>query len=152
MEPDGVARVVATDVMFPNGTVITPDGGTLIVGETFASRLTAFDIQADGNLDNRRIWAELPEGAVPDGICLDSERGIWSASPSTNECLRQIEGGEVTHRVAVDRGAFACMLGGAAGDTLFILTSGASDPETCKRDRSARIETCPAPHRRAGWP
>ncbi|MDH3641891.1 MAG: SMP-30/gluconolactonase/LRE family protein [Gammaproteobacteria bacterium] len=152
VEADGAARVVATDLMFPNGTVITPDAGTLIVAETFASRLTAFDIQADGNLDNRRIWAELPEGAVPDGICLDSEAGIWSASPSTNECLRQLEGGEVTHRVAVDRGAFACMLGGTAGDTLFILTSGASDPETCKRDRTARIETCPAPHQRAGWP
>lgn len=152
VEPDGAARVVAGDVLFPNGTVITPDASTLIVGETFASRLTAFDIEPDGNLSNRRLWAELPDKAVPDGICLDSAGGIWSASPSTNECLRQIEGGEVTHRVAVDRGAFACMLGGRDGDTLYILTSGASDPVTCKRDRSARIEFCPAPHPRAGWP
>lgn len=152
VEPDGSARVVADDVMFPNGTVITPDAGTLIVGETFAARLTAFDIEANGDLCNRRVWAELPEGAVPDGICLDSEGGIWSASPSTNECLRQTEGGSVTHRIAVDRGAFACMLGGADGATLYILTSTASEPEACQRDRSARIEFTAAPYPRAGWP
>jgi sugar lactone lactonase YvrE len=152
VEPDGSARVVAEDILFPNGSVITPDAGTLIVAETFASRLTAFDIEPNGNLGNRRLWAELPDGAVPDGICLDSEGGIWSASPSTNECLRQIEGGEVTHRVAVDRGAFACMLGGSDGTTLYILTSGSSEPESCARERSARIEICTAPHPRAGWP
>jgi sugar lactone lactonase YvrE len=131
--------------------VITPDGNTLIVGESFAARLTAFDIAADGSLGNRREWAKL-EGAVPDGICLDSEGGIWSASPSTNECLRQTEGGAVTHRIAVDRGAFACMLGGADGTTLYILTSTASEPEACQRDRSARIEFTAAPYPRAGWP
>ena len=152
VEPDGAARVVADDIMFPNGTVITPDARTLIVAETFASCLTAFDIEPNGNLGKRRVWAQLPDGAVPDGICLDSEGGIWSASPSSNECLRQIEGGEVTHRVSVDQGAFACMLGGQSGTTLYLLTSGASDPESCQRDRSARIETCPAPFPRAGWP
>lgn len=152
VEPDGSARVVATDVMFPNGAVITPDAGTLIVAETFASRLTAFDIDAEANLVNRRIWAELPDGAVPDGICLDSDGGIWSASPSTKECLRQIQGGEVTHKIALDRGAFACMLGGRDGATLYILTSGSSEPEACKRERSARIEVCQAPYPRAGWP
>ena len=152
VEPDGSARVVATDILFPNGTVITPDAGSLIVAETFASRLSVFDIDANGDLDNRRVWAELPDGAMPDGICLDSDGGIWSASPTSNECLRQIEGGEVTHRVAVDRGAFACMLGGADGDTLYILTSETSEPGACQRERSARIEMCPAPHPRAGWP
>jgi len=152
VEPDGAARVVASDLMFPNGTVITPDAETLIVAESFAGRLTAFDIESDGNLSNRRVWAALPDGAVPDGICLDAGGGIWSASPTTNECLRQIEGGEITHRVAVDRGAFACMLGGAAGTTLFVLTSGSSEPATCQRDRSARIETCQAPFAGAGWP
>lgn len=152
VEPDGGARVAASDIMFPNGTVITPDAGTLIVAESFASRLSAFDIDAAGNLHNRRIWAELPDGAVPDGICLDGDGGIWSASPSTNECLRQTEGGEVTHRVALDRGAFACMLGGGDGTTLHILTSGSSDPATCRRDRSARVETCAAPYPGAGWP
>ena len=152
VEPDGSARIVAEDLSFPNGSVITPDGKTLIVGETFGSRLTAFDILSDGSLDNRRIWADLPEGAVPDGICLDAENGIWSASPSSNECIRQVEGGEVTHRIAVSQGAFACMLGGARGDTLFILTSGSSDSEECSRQRSARVETVLAPHPHAGLP
>ncbi len=152
VEPDGSARIVAEDMSFPNGSVITPDGKTLIVGETFGSRLTAFDILSDGSLDNRRIWAELPEGAVPDGICLDAENGIWSASPSSNECIRQVEGGEVTHRIAVSQGAFACMLGGERGDTLFILTSGSSDSEECSRLRSARVETVLAPHPHAGLP
>jgi len=101
VEPSGEARVVADEVLFPNGTVITPDGKTLIVGESWAARLTAFDVRPDGDLANRRVWAELPDGAVPDGICLDSNNGIWSASPSTNECLRQVEGGEITHRVPV---------------------------------------------------
>lgn len=152
VEPDGSARIVAQNMSFPNGSVITPDGKTLIVGETFGSRLTAFDILSDGSLDNRRIWAELPEGAVPDGICLDAENGIWSASPSSNECIRQVEGGEVTHRIAVSQGAFACMLGGERGDTLFILTSGSSDSEECSRQRSARVETVLAPHPHAGLP
>lgn len=152
VEADGSARVVADDIMFPNGTVITPDARTLIVAESFASRLTAFDIETNGDLCNRRLWAKLPEGAVPDGICLDSDGGIWSASPTTNECLRQIEGGEVTHRVSVDRGAFACMLGGDDGNTLHILTSGSSDPDVCQRERSARIEICQAPFPRSGCP
>lgn len=152
VEPDGSARIVAQDMSFPNGSVITPDGKTLIVGETFGSRLTAFDILSDGSLDNRRIWADLPEGAVPDGICLDAENGIWSASPSSNECIRQVAGGQVTHRIAVSQGAFACMLGGERGDTLFILTSGSSDSEECSRLRSGRVETVPAPHPHAGLP
>ena len=152
VDPDGSARIVANDMVFPNGCVISPDGKTLIVAETFGSRLTAFDILPDGSLDNRRIWADLPEGTVPDGICLDAENGIWSASPSSNECIRQLEGGEVTHRIAVTQGAYACMLGGECGDTLFILTSGSSDSEECKQLRSARVETTPAPYPHAGLP
>lgn len=152
VEPDGTARVVARDMRFPNGTVITPDGTTLIVGESWAARLTAFDIDGHGDLDNRRIWAELPDGALPDGICMDEAGGVWSASPSTNECLRQVEGGEVTHRVAVDQGAFACMLGGADGRTLHILTAGSSEPEECRRKRSGRVEVWRAPYAHAGSP
>lgn len=152
VEPDGRARVVADDLQFPNGTVITPDGRTLIVGESWARRLTAFDIGSDGSLTNRRVWAELPQGALPDGICLDAAGGIWSASPSSNECVRQLEGGEVTHRVTVDQGAYACMLGGDDGRTLYILTAADSQPEACRRNRTGRIETCQAPHPRAGWP
>lgn len=152
VEPDGNARVAASDLLFPNGTVITPDGRTLIVGESMARRLTAFDIDPSGALVNRRVWAELPDRALPDGICLDSAGGIWSASPSTGECLRQVEGGRVTHRVTLDQGAYACMLGGADGRTLFILTAGDSDPERCRASRSGRIEFCEAPYPHAGLP
>lgn len=152
IEPDGRARIVARDLLFPNGTVITPDGRTLIVGESWGARLTAFDVLDNGDLANRRTWAELPDGAIPDGICLDEAGGIWSASPATNECLRQVEGGKVTHRVAVDQGAFACMLGGADGRTLFILTAGDSDPERCRRKRSGRVEAWTAPYAHAGLP
>jgi sugar lactone lactonase YvrE len=152
VEPDGNARIVADEMMFPNGTVITPDGGTLIVAETFAARLSAFDLAANGDLANRRVWAELPGGAVPDGICLDAEGGVWSASPTTCECLRQIEGGEITHRVEVEQGAFACMLGGPDGKTLFILTADSSNPEECTANRLGKIETSSAPFAGVGWP
>ena len=152
IEPDGHARIVAEELMFPNGAIITPDGRTLIVAETFGARLTAFDINANGDLGNRRIWAELPRGAVPDGICLDAEGGIWSASPTTCECIRQQQGGEITHRVEVDQGAFACMLGGADGRTLHILTADSSDPAECQANRLGKIESCDAPYPRAGLP
>ena len=111
VEPDGAARVVARDLMFPNGTVITPDGKTLVVGESMGHRLTAFDIAADGALTNRRVWAELGEG-VPDGICLDAENAIWVASPFTHGA----DAGEAGRRGGrADQGradAIACMLGG----------------------------------------
>jgi len=149
VETDGAARVVANDIMFPNGTVITADGSTLIVAESFGGRLTAFDIDAQGDLSNARIWAELPDKAVPDGICLDAGNGIWSASPSTNECIRQIEGGDITHRIDLDRGAFACMIG---EDKLYILTASSSVPEQCKANLDARVEIYDAPYPSAGWP
>jgi sugar lactone lactonase YvrE len=152
VDPDGRARVAADQLMFPNGTVITPDGRTLIVAESWGARLTAFDLHGDGELTNRRIWAPLPDSAVPDGICLDEAGGIWSASPSTNECIRQVEGGEVTHRVTLDQGAFACMLGGNDGRTLYILTAADSDPDACREKRSGRIEICTAPYAHAGLP
>ena len=140
VDPDGVARVVADDLVFPNGMVITPDGGTLIVGETFGGRLTAFDIGADGALSNRRIWAAMPDGAVPDGICLDRAGGIWVASPTSKECLRVLEGGTVTARIATGRGAYACMLGGDDRRTLFVCTAESHDPKRQKAERNAAIE------------
>ena len=149
VEADGAARIVAEDMLFPNGAVITPDGGQLIVAETWGARLTAFDLRPDGDLENRRVWATLADGAVPDGICLDEAGGVWTASPSTNECLRLAEGGEVTHRVSTDQGAFACMLG---DKLLHILTCSTSDPETCRKKRSGRIEVVEAPYAGAGWP
>ena len=149
VEPDGTARCVDDEVLVPNGTVITPDDATLIVAETFAGRLTAFDVDSQGDLSNRRVWAQLPDGAVPDGICLDAAGGIWSASPSTNNCVRQTEGGEVTHEIKLERGAFACMIG---DDRLYVLTSTTSQPAQCKANRDARVEVYPAPFPAAGRP
>jgi len=151
VRPDGQVEVVASDVRFPNGTVITPDGRTLIVGESFGGCLTAFDIADDGRLENRRLWAQL-EGAVPDGICLDEEGAIWVASPvGEGGVLRVREGGEVTDRVAVEHEAFACMLGGPDGRTLFICTAPDSDPAKTG-DRGGRIETVEVEVPRAGLP
>jgi sugar lactone lactonase YvrE len=148
VDPDGHAEPVADDLGFPNGTVITPDGTTLVVGESMAGRLTAFDIGTDGSLSNRRVWAQL-DGAVPDGICLDADGAIWVASPLSNEVLRVREGGEVTDRVALDRGAFACMLGGT---TLYICSSHSSDPVESAQQRSGRIESIPVKYPGAGYP
>lgn len=149
VEPDGSPRVVAEDLEFPNGTVITPDGKTLILAETMGRRLTAFDIAANGDLSGRRVWAELPKGAVPDGICLDDANGIWSASPTSNDVIRQEEGGRVTHRVVVDQGAFACMLDGTR---LYVLTAGSSVPEKCQVNKDGRIEAVDVPYSHAGLP
>lgn len=149
VEPNGEARVVAKDLAFPNGTVITPDGQTLIVGESFGGKLTAFTIEVNGDLKAPRTWADLPEGSVPDGICLDADGGIWCASPTSNECLRIIEGGEVTHSIALERLGIACMLG---GDKLYVLTSTSSHPDECKERKDARIEIYDAPHPGAGLP
>jgi sugar lactone lactonase YvrE len=137
--PDGEVRVAARDLSFPNGTVIAPDGRTLIVGESFAQRLSAFDVADDGSLSNRRVWAQL-EGATADGICLDAEGAIWVASPVGNQLLRVREGGEVAERIAVSTQAIACMLGGPKRTTLFVCTSESLRPEPCRAKRSARIE------------
>ena len=154
VDPDGSIHVEDDSLMFPNGTVITADGGTLIVGESFGGRLSAYDVDADGSLSNKRVWAKLPEGAVPDGICLDTDGGVWSASPTSNECVRQIEGGEVTHRIPLSRGAFACMIGTAPNgdDKLYVLTSTSSNPPECRANRDARVEVFDAPYPKAGWP
>jgi sugar lactone lactonase YvrE len=138
--PDGGVSVAATDVRFPNGSVITPDGRTLIVGETFGARLTAWDIAPDGTLSNRRVWADL-EGAVPDGICLDADGAVWSACPISGRVLRVLEGGVVTDVVTVDRrGAYACMLGGADEQRPSVGAADASDPARTEARRGA-IET-----------
>jgi sugar lactone lactonase YvrE len=120
--PEGKAQVAAADLVFPNGTVITPDGKELIVAETFASRLTAFDINPDGSLSGRRVWAKLENNMFPDGICLDAEGAVWTAIAYQPEVIRIKMGGEVTHRISLSGQAFACMLGGTDRRTLFIFT------------------------------
>ncbi len=137
---DGQARIVADNLMFPNGTVITPDGKTLIVGETWGAQLTAFDIEPDGALSNRRVWASTKQ-AVPDGICLDEEGAIWIASPLGPDVIRIQEGGEVIQRITTSAKAYACMLGGPDRKTLFICTSEPPDPFINGKKQGGRIET-----------
>ena len=136
--PDGSARVVAEQMAFPNGSIITPDGRTLIVAETFGVCLTAFDIQPDGSLAGRRIWASTSP-AIPDGICLDAEGAVWVASP-TGEVLRIQEGGQVADRINLSRPAFACMLGGTDLRTLFVMTAKSDSPDEVRAESSGRVE------------
>ncbi|MEO8263911.1 MAG: SMP-30/gluconolactonase/LRE family protein [Ilumatobacteraceae bacterium] len=122
VDPDGSVHAAAAGLMFPNGTVITPDGRTMIVAESFANRLTAYDIADDGSLSDRRLWADLG-GRTPDGICLDADGAIWVANPIINECFRVAEGGNILDVIETDNRCFACMLGGPDRRTLFMLTS-----------------------------
>lgn len=115
-------KIVAENMSFPNGMVITPNGKTLIVAETLSARLTAFDIRNNGTLTNRRLWANL-KSIPPDGICLDEEEAVWVAAPGKHKAVRVLEGGEITHTVNVENDAYACMLGGTNLTTLFIATS-----------------------------
>lgn len=139
--PDGQARVVADDLIFPNGMVITPDGGTLIVAETFASRLTAFTVKPDGGLTDRRPFAQLG-GPMPDGACLDAEGAIWVGCPNTGEFLRVLEGGAVTDRVTVPgKWAVACALGADDGKTLFLCTAETTPENEAKGISKGWIET-----------
>ncbi len=124
VEPDGTAGVAAEGLLFPNGMALSDDGRTLVVAETYGARLTAFDVDADGRLSGRRVFAETP-GLAPDGICLDAEGHVWFATARTPEVVRVREGGEVTGRVAVGSGSlsYACALGGSDGRTLFVCTA-----------------------------
>lgn len=147
--PDGSVRQVADGLAFPNGMAVTRDNSTLIVAESFAGRLAAFDIADDGSLSNRRVWAELGEGG--DGICIDAEGAVWS--PAMQACVRVREGGEVLERIALDRFCFACMLGGAEGKTLFMMAADWSGPENVgKGPRTGKVVTAEAPAPGAGWP
>ncbi|MEX2080284.1 MAG: SMP-30/gluconolactonase/LRE family protein, partial [Dehalococcoidia bacterium] len=121
--PSGAVSIAAQALHFPNGAVITPNGRTLIVAETLGGCLTAFDVDASGGLSNRRPWAQLPAGRLPDGICLDADGHIWVANPLAPEALLVAEGGEVLEVVETSEPCYACMLGGADGRTLFCLTA-----------------------------
>jgi sugar lactone lactonase YvrE len=128
---------------------ITPDGSTLIVAESFAGRLGAFDIADDGGLSNQRVWAELGEGG--DGICMDSEGAVWT--PAMKACVRVAEGGQVLDRVELDRFCFACALGGEDGQTLFMLAAEWKGPEHMfDEPLSGQVLTARAPSPHAGRP
>jgi sugar lactone lactonase YvrE len=161
--PDGAARTVAEDIEFPNGMVVTPDNSTLIVAESFAGRLTAFDITDDGGLTNRRVWAD---GIGPDGICIDAEGAVWAQAAEVRSvtgrdedpagvCIRLREGGQVLERIETEHDCFACALGGPDRRTLFLLTAvwrGIEQVDDAVADRTGRILTAPAPAPGAGWP
>lgn len=141
VDPDGRVTRAAEDLFFPNGTVISPDGRTMIVGETQGHRLTAFDVAPDGTLSNRRVWAQFEDAVFPDGICLDAEGAIWVSDARGSALLRVREGGKIDGTVSTgSRYAFACMLGGTDRRTLFVCTSTGSGPGMADK-REGAIET-----------
>jgi sugar lactone lactonase YvrE len=151
---DGEVREVAGGLAFPNGMVVTPDNGTLIVAESFASRLTAFDIGADGGLSNRRVWANV----TGDGICLDAEGAVWTSAVGpdvVSVCQRVGEGGRVLDRIELDRPCYACMLGGEDGRTLFMVVAkwfGPDKMDELVRAKTGQILTARVAVPHAGWP
>jgi sugar lactone lactonase YvrE len=150
--PDGSARQVAGGVAFPNGMAVTPDNSVLIVAESYGRKLTAFDIADDGTLSNQRAWAELGDG-VPDGICLDAEGAVWYADVPNQRCVRVAEGGQVLQTIELDRGCFACMLGGADGTTLFMVGQEWGGTENMRSGtKTGHVQTAQAPAAHAGWP
>ena len=150
--PDGSARQVASGFAFPNGIVVTPDNSTLILAESYANRLTAFDIAADGSLSNRLVWADLEDG-VPDGICLDAENAVWYGDVPNKRCVRVREGGEVLQAINLDRGCFACALGGVDRRTLFLMAAEFSAASMAgDGPRTGQVLTVEAPAPGVGWP
>jgi len=152
--PNGSVRRVGDGLAFPNGMAVTPDNRTLIVAESWAEGLTAYDIAGDGTLSSRRVWAATP-GDHPDGICLDADGAVWYADVGKRHCVRVREGGEVLATIALDRGAFACMLGGPDGRTLFMLAAdwrGFEQVEEAIADRTGQVLVTDATAPHAGWP
>lgn len=147
--PDGSVDVAATDMSFPNGMALV--GSVLVVAETFATRLSAFDLDDDHTLRGRREWAPL-DGCAPDGICADSEGAVWVANALAPECLRVAEGGRILERVTTSQPCFACALGGGDRRTLFCCTAPSSDWEIVAAQRSARIEATSVAVAGAGLP
>ena len=147
--PDGNVSHVADGLAFPNGMAITPDGATLIVAESYASQLTAYDVSGDGSLGNRRVWAQTPDDH-PDGICMDAEGAVWYADVGNQRCVRVREGGEVLATIALDRGAFACALSRGEGPRLFVVAQTWGGPEPPQP--SGQVVAFPAPAPGAGRP
>lgn len=151
VKPDGSTEAAADDLAFPNGTVITPDGATLIVGESMGRRYTAFDVAADGRLSNRRVWAELGD-VGPDGCTLDAEGAIWCADALNGVVVRVREGGEITHRVDPGQSAYACALGGDDGCTLYVVCARSPREEEVAGTGSGTIRTLRVDVPHAGLP
>jgi sugar lactone lactonase YvrE len=149
--PDGSVRQVADGLAFPNGMAVSQDNRTLVVAESYAGKLTGYQIQADGSLAGGHVWAELGENAAPDGICLDAENAAWYASVPGRHCVRVAKGGEVLQTVEADRGCFACTLGGPDGRTLFVV--GARWPDAMEgKERTGQVLATEVNVPAAGWP
>jgi sugar lactone lactonase YvrE len=152
LTPDGASRQAADGLAFPNGMAVTPDNSTLIVAESYGQKLTAFDIKPDGSLSKRRVWADLGKG-VPDGICIDADKAVRYGDVPNTRGVRVREGGEVLQVINLDRGCFACMLGGTDGKTLFMMAAewhGVSNMSDGAR--TGQVVTVGAPAPGAGWP
>lgn len=150
---DGSAHQVAEDIAFPNGMAVTADNTTLIVADSYRHSLVAFDIGADGALSNRRVWAKLGED-VPDGICVDAQNAVWYADVPNKRCARVAEGGTTLQVVELDRGGFACALGGPEGTTLFIVAAewrGMTESEMVTPG-TGQVLTTQVDTPGAGWP
>jgi sugar lactone lactonase YvrE len=146
---DGSVHQVAGDLAFPNGMAITPDGALLIVAESYANQLTAYDIGTDGDLGNRRIWAQTP-GDHPDGICIDADGAVWYADVGNKHCVRVREGGQVLATVDLDRGAFACALSRGPDPRLFVVGQTWNGPGPA--EPTGQVVAFPAPAPGAGRP
>jgi sugar lactone lactonase YvrE len=152
VDPDDNPTVVAGDLDFPNGMVITPDGTTMIVAESIGRRLTAYTIGSDGSLSDRRIFADGLDGP-PDGICLDAQGGVWTSMTLANRFDRIVKGGTVTDRIDIgDRTAIACMLGGPERRTLFMLSSTSAYPDRLVGTKLARLDATTVDIPGAGLP
>jgi sugar lactone lactonase YvrE len=148
--PDGTVTPVADGLAFPNGMAVTADNSTLIVAESYAEHLTAYDIAEDGTLRNRRVWAVTP-GDHPDGICLDEDGAVWYADVGNRHCVRVREGGDVLATVNLDRGAFACALSRAREPQLFVVGQDWAGP-TAVGGATGQLVVFPAPAPGAGFP
>jgi len=154
VDPDGTSHEAADDLAFPNGTVITADGATLVIAESMGGCLTAFDRSPDGTLSGRRVWAALPEGFAPDGMCLCADNTIWVANALGAEFARVAEGGDIVERIstATGLGSFACMLGDEDRQTLYMVTAETSDQVKAQEKRTGCIETARTTVPGAGLP
>jgi len=153
VRPDGSVEQVGDALAFPNGMAVTPDNATLLVAESFANRITAFDIDGDGTLSNRRVWAAVD--GFPDGICLDAAGAVWFADVPNQRCTRIREGGEVLDEIALDRGCFACLLGGPDRRTLFLLSAKWGGPDGMDEEfehRTGRVSVAEVEVPGVGWP
>jgi sugar lactone lactonase YvrE len=139
---DGTVRRVAEDLAFPNGMAVTADNATLIVAESYGPRLTAFGIDGAGDLAGRRVFADLED--APDGICVDAEGAVWYASVPGRRCVRVADGGAVLETVELDRGGFACVLGGPDRRTLFV-TAAQWRPDLPELVPAGSGQVCAAP-------